>query len=350
MLILVTGASGFAGSLLVPNLLADGHTVRAAGRNRRRVDAALALTGAPPPNGQAGEPGELEIVEADVLTTEGLARALAGVEVAYYLIHSMESTHGPGTGTGTGSFAERELASAENFASAATNAGVRRIVYLGGLLPKGEAPAGPAPAHPHPETGTDESGGQARISRHLASRRQVEQVLLEAVGDSLALRASIVVGARSRSFRLLVHLVERMPVLALPAWHTFRTQPIDARDVTAMLTACATTPLGGRHMDIGGPDVLSYGEMLRRIAELMLVNRPAIKLGVNLTAVTARVAAAIASEDPQLVVPLMEGLHGDLLPAEDHAAELLSVRLHSFDSSVENALAQWESIERLAAR
>jgi uncharacterized protein YbjT (DUF2867 family) len=356
MLILVTGASGFAGSLLVPKLLADGHTVRAAGRHPRRVEAALALTGAPPPNGQADESGELEIVGADVLTTDGLAQSLAGVEVAYYLIHSMESTHTPGSGSGSGtssgagSFAERELASAENFAAAATNAGVRRIVYLGGLLPKGNARAGSGPSHPHPGTGTDEAGEQAQISRHLASRRQVEQVLMEAVGDSVALRASIVVGTRSRSFRLLVHLVERMPVLALPAWHTFRTQPIDARDVTAMLTACATTPLGGRHMDIGGPDVLSYGEMLRRIAELMLVNRPTIRLGVNMTAVTARVAAAIASEDPQLVVPLMEGLHGDLLPAEDHAAELLSVRLHSFDSSVENALAQWESIERLAAR
>jgi uncharacterized protein YbjT (DUF2867 family) len=141
-----------------------------------------------------------------------------------------------------------------------------------------------------------------------------------------------------------------MPVLTLPAWHTFRTQPIDARDLIAMLRACATTPLSGRYLDVGGPDVLSYGEMLTGIAELMLVNRPTVKLGVNLTAITARVAAAIASEDPELVVPLMEGLNGDLLPAEDHAAELLGVRLHTFDAAVEHALSEWESFERLAAR
>jgi hypothetical protein len=117
-----------------------------------------------------------------------------------------------------------------------------------------------------------------------------------------------------------------------------------------MLLACATTPLSGRHLDIGGPDVLSYGEMLTRIAAVMLVNRPTVRLGVNLTAITARVAAAIASEDPELVVPLMEGLNGDLLPADDHAAELLGVRLHTFDAAVEHALSEWESFERLAAR
>jgi uncharacterized protein YbjT (DUF2867 family) len=147
-----------------------------------------------------------------------------------------------------------------------------------------------------------------------------------------------------------VHLVERMPVLALPSWQRFRTQPIDARDVTAMLAACATTAIGGRSLDIAGPDVLTYGEMLTSIAELMLVNRPALRLRVNLTAITARVAAAVAGEDPELVVPLMEGLQGDLLPGEDHAAELLGVRLHSFESAVEHALAEWESFEALAAR
>jgi uncharacterized protein YbjT (DUF2867 family) len=136
----------------------------------------------------------------------------------------------------------------------------------------------------------------------------------------------------------------------LPAWQTLRTQPIDARDVIEMLAACATAQLPRRSLDVGGPDVLTYGEMLRAIAELMLVNRPTIKLGVNLTGVTARLAAAIAGEDPELVLPLMEGLQYDLLPAEHHAAELLGVRLHSFESAVEHALAEWERSEPLAAR
>jgi hypothetical protein len=194
------------------------------------------------------------------------------------------------------------------------------------------------------------NGASARISRHLASREQVEEILLGAVADSLALRASIIIGARSRSFRLLVRLVERMPVLALPAWQAFRTRPIDARDVIEMLATCASTQLSGLSLDVGGPEVLTYGAMLTGIADIMLVNRPPIRLGVNLTGIAARLAAAIADEDPELVVPLMEGLQGDLLPAEDHAAELLGVTLHSFESAVEHALAEWEESETLAAR
>src|SRR6185312_6781538 len=155
---------------------------------------------------------------------------------------------------------------------------------------------------------------------------------------------------RSRSFRLLVRLVERMPVLALPAWQRFRTQPIDERDVIEMLAACAQSTLSGAVLEIGGPDVLSYGEMLERIADAMLVGRPSVRLRFNLTPVAGRVAAAIATESPDLVVPLMEGLQGDLLPRDDHAEELLGVRLHSFDSAVEHALAEWERAEPLAAR
>ena len=187
-------------------------------------------------------------------------------------------------------------------------------------------------------------------SRHLASREAVERILLEAVPDSVALRASIVIGARSRSFRLLVHLIERMPVLTLPAWRRFRTRPIDARDMTEMLAAAATAKLPRRSLDVGGPDLLSYGEMIARIADLLLVRRPSVGLTVSATPLAARLAAAIAGEDPELVLPLMESLEGDLLPADDHADTLLDVHLHSFDSAVEHALREWEEREPLAAR
>jgi uncharacterized protein YbjT (DUF2867 family) len=326
MRILVTGASGFVGSLLIPELAARGHHISAFGRDPERVRLALERT--------AGD-SHIEVVRGDALSAVGLMQALDGIEVAYYLIHSMERSQ-----DGAPSFQERERIAAENFGAAAAAAGIRRVVFLGGLVPHPDA-RGSAPLN---------AAARARISRHLASREHVERVLLEAVPDSLSLRASIVVGARSRSFRLLVHLVERMPILALPSWQRFRTQPIDARDVTAMLVACATTEIGGRSLDIAGPDVLTYGEMLTSIAELMLVNRPALRLRVNLTAITARVAAAVTGEDPELVVPLMEGLQGDLLPGEDNAAELLGVPLHSFESAVEHSLAEWESFEVLAAR
>ena len=326
MRILVTGASGFAGSLLLPRLLAGGHAVRALARDPERVRRALTRSPAREDNGDGPE---LEVIPGDALTGEGLAAALEGTDVAYYLIHSMESSRLDST------FAERDRLAAEQFAGEAVRSGVRRIVYLGGLLPRRSD--GPARARPRP-------------SAHLASRETVERILLEAVPDSVALRASIVIGTHSRSFRLLVRLVERMPVLTLPAWQRFRTQPIDARDVTEMLVRSASGPVGGRSLEIGGPDVLTYGQMMSRIAELMLVRRPALRLRVNLTGVTSRIAAAIAGEDPELVVPLMEGLQGDLLPGDDRAAQLLGVRLHSFDAAVEHALRDWERLEPLAAR
>jgi uncharacterized protein YbjT (DUF2867 family) len=322
MRVLVTGASGAIGSLLAPRLLLGGHAVRTFGRDSDRIEEALA--------GQLleGEADEVEIVQGDLLTGEKLARAVDGIDVAYYLVHSMERA-----AAGPSPFAERERIAAGRFAAAAARAGVGRIVYLGGLVPRWE-----------------EQNGKAPGSRHLASRRAVEQILLEAVPDSVALRASIVIGERSRSFRFLVRLVERMPVLALPAWHRFRTQPIDERDITEMLAACAGARLPARSLEVGGPDVLTYGEMIAAIADALLLRRPSLRLRVSATPVAGRVAAAIAREDPELVLPLMEGLQGDLLASDDRVAELLGVQMHSFASAVEHALGEWEESEPLRAR
>jgi uncharacterized protein YbjT (DUF2867 family) len=167
----------------------------------------------------------------------------------------------------------------------------------------------------------------------------------------VALRASIVIGARSRSFRFLVRLVERMPVLALPSWRDNRTQPIDGRDVLEFLVRAASVPeAAGRSLDIAGPDVLTYGEMVQRIGELMLVGRPAWRTRATATGIASRIGAAITGEDHELIGPLMEGLAHDLLPRDDSAPALLGVRLHSFDAAVERALREWEEREPLAAR
>jgi uncharacterized protein YbjT (DUF2867 family) len=325
MRILVTGVSGFVGSMLAPRLLADGHHVRALSRDPART--------APTP--------AVDLVRGDVLTGEGLERALDGVEVAYYLIHSMESAS-PRRASEQAfpardqafpahewSFPTRERIGATNFAAAAQRAGVRRIVYLGGLVPH----------------------EPAVTSAHLASRVAVEDVLLEAVPDSVALRSAIVIGARSRSFRLLVRLIERLPVLALPPWRRFRIQPIDARDAIEMLLAASRAPgVAGRSLDIGGPEALTYGELLQRIAGLLLLHRPTFAIAIGATPLTARLAAALGGEDPELILALMDGLQSDLLPADDRAAELLGVRLHSLDAAVECALREWEAVEPLAAR
>ncbi|MEA2229477.1 MAG: hypothetical protein QOF04_3107, partial [Solirubrobacteraceae bacterium] len=169
---------------------------------------------------------------------------------------------------------------------------------------------------------------------------------------AVALRASIVIGARSRSFRFLVRLVERVPVMPLPDWRGNRTRPIDARDVLSYLVAAGTSEgVDGRlSLDVGGPEVLTYAQMIERIRDLLLLNRPRVDLPLRLTALTSRVAAAITGEDPALIEPLMGSLGHDLLPRDDRAAELLGVRLHRFDAAVEHALRDWERSEELAAR
>lgn len=304
MRILLTGASGAVGASLLPALAAAGHELRGFGRDPARV------------------PATLDFVTGDAITGAGLDAAMDGVDVAYFLIHSME-------GDARAGFEADERASAENFVAAAQRAGVRRAVYLGGLVPSDRRP-----------------------SRHLGSRLEVEEILLGGMPEAIALRASIVIGARSRSFRFMVHLVERMRVLTLPAWREHRTQPIDARDVQAFLLAAATTPhgRGGLSLDIAGPDVVSYGQMIERIADLMLVRRRTLTFGRNVTPIAAPVAAAIAGEDAGFIGPLMESLSGDLLPRDARAAGLLGVRLHRFDRAVERALRDWEAGERLAAR
>ena len=300
---LVTGISGYVGAALVPRLRRDGHAVRGFARSRARVEAAGA---------------ELdELVLGDATTGAGLEEALAGVEAAYYLIHSMEAAAGT-------AFADVERRQAEQFARAARGAGVRRIVYLGGLLPAGHVP-----------------------SRHLASRLAVEEALLAAAPESVAFRASIVIAARSRSFRFLVRLIERMPVLAVPAWRVHRTQPVDGRDILELLARAATVDSRhtGRAWDVGGPEAMSYGEMLDRIGHVMMLERPTLRLRFNLTPVASVMAAAIAGEDPGLIEPLMESLQYDLLPRHADTAAAFGVRLHRFEAAVERALRDMESEE-----
>lgn len=306
---LVTGATGYIGSHLIDRLLGEGRRVRALARDPSRI-----MLG----------PG-LEAARGDVVSGTGLEEALDGCKVAYYLIHSMAPA-----GNG-GGFADTDRRAAENFARAARAAGVKRIVYLGGLLP---------PA----DTGRP-------LSPHLRSRLEVEEILLDAAPRSTAFRASIVVGAGSSSFRLLVRLIERLRVLPFPAWRENRTAPIAEVDAIEYLArAPGTRRAAGKSLDIGGPDVLSYGAMIERIADAIGVGRMPVALPVSQTPAASAVVAAVVGQPIELVRPLMQSLETDLLPRDDRAQEIFGLRRHGFDRAVEHALREWESDETLGAR
>jgi uncharacterized protein YbjT (DUF2867 family) len=301
---LVTGATGYVGSRLARRLARAGRPVRALARDPRRLEPTAGV----------------EAVKGDLLNSADLDRALDGVTTAYYLVHSMEAAAGNG-------FADLDRAAAETFAKAATKAGTERIVYLGGIAPPGQA------------------------SAHLNSRLEVERILLAAVKSSTALRASIVIGAGSSSFRILVRLVERLRVMPMPAWRGNRTQPIAERDVVEFLARTPETPdAAGRSLDVVGPDVLTYGEMIARIADAMGVGRMPLGLGASLTPPASAVVAAVTGQPLELVRPLMQSLETDLLPRDESARELFGMRPRRFDRAVEHALGEWERAEPLAAR
>ncbi|HEX3278678.1 MAG TPA: NAD(P)H-binding protein [Thermoleophilaceae bacterium] len=305
---LVTGATGYVGARLVRRLAHEGRPVRALARDRSRLEPTAGV----------------ETVEGDLLTGAGLEAALEGVETAYYLVHSMEAAAPNSNG-----FADRDREAADAFAKAATKMGTERIVYLGGIEP----PPG-------------------QTSTHLGSRLEVERILFAAVPSPTALRASIVIGANSSSFRILVRLVERLRVMPMPSWRRNRTQPVAERDVIDYLARTPLTPAAaGRSLDVVGPDLLTYAEMIARIADAMGVGRMPLGFGASLTPPASAVVAAVTGQPLELVRPLMQSLETDLLPRDPgEAARLYAIEPLPFDRAVDRALMEWESQERLGAR
>lgn len=268
--ILITGATGFVGRELLERLR-GAHAVRVVVRDAAKL----------------GDRADIDVVEGDLDDPRVLTRALTDIEVAYYLAHSMD----PGAGE---DFAARDRELASGFLRSADAAGVKRIVYLGGVDPAG----GP--------------------SEHLKSRHEVEEILGRGRADLVALRASMIVGARSDSFRTLAQIVHRLPVLALPSWRQTRTQPVAIADVTAALDRARLVPPGV--YDIAGPDELTIAAMIDQIADLCGLTRPTVPIPLSSSRLEGTAAAMVADADREVLVPLMAGLHEDLI-VHDNALE-----------------------------
>jgi uncharacterized protein YbjT (DUF2867 family) len=265
---LVTGATGYIGARLVPRLLDEGHRVRALARN---------------PDKLADVPWQqqVEVARGDLNDVDSLIAAFDGIDVVYYLVHSMGTAK---------NFAAEETRAVRNVVTAARRTGVRRVVYLSGLHPEGK-----------------------RLSPHLESRKAVGEALIDSGIETVVLQAGVVVGSGSASFEMIRHLTDRLPVMTTPKWVHNRIQPIAVYDALYYLVAAATAPVSSsRTWDIGGPDVLEYGDMMQVYAEVAgLHRRHLIVLPFLTPAIASLWVGTVTPIPPGLARPLIESLECD---------------------------------------
>ncbi len=296
----VTGVTGYVGGRLVPELLAAGHRVRAIARNPARL---------------RGRPwyDAVEAVEGDASDLGQIRDALAGADVAYYLIHSLGTGH---------RFEATDRAAALTFARAAREAGVQRIVYLGGLHPEGED-----------------------LSPHMASRKEVGEILLASGVPTTVLQAAVILGSGSASFEMMRYLTERLPAMTTPRWVANRIQPIAIRDVLRYLVGSATMPADvNRAFDIGGPDVLTYREMMQRYAAVAgLRPRVIVPVGVLTPRLSSLWVSLVTPVPAGIARPLVESLIHEVVCREHDIARWVPDPpdgLVGFDRAVQLALAR----------
>ena len=294
---LVTGATGFVGGRLAPALAEAGWEVRCLVRDRAGSRA------------RELERRGLSLHEGDVMRPESLRGAGRDVDVAYYLIHSM------GRGGG-GDFAAREVAAARSFAQMAQAEGIKQVIYLGGL-------------------------GDRPESKHLRSRHETAVALAKHGPPLTYFRAGMVVGAQSESYRTLRYLVQRLPVMIGPAWLKNSTQPIGIDDALRYLVEAPSVPAAaGREIQIGGPDVLTYGEMLDRMAAVLgLRDRPRVPVPVISPWLSSLWIGLVTPVDTGVARPLVEGLAVPTVVTDPTGAALFDVRPIGFDEALRRAVA-----------
>ena len=302
--ILLTGATGFVGGRLLHALTGHGINVRCLVRSPEKL------------KGNLFTEEEIEIAKGDLLEEDTLDSALEGIEVAYYLVHSM----GGRTIGENKIFAVRDRVAAKNFISAADKAGVRRVIYLGGL---------------------GETGDQ--LSKHLASRQEVGEILSSGRAQATELRAANIMGAGGAPFEMLRYLVERLPVMVCPRWIEIRCQPIDIRDMVNYLLGCLREPAtAGLSLDVGGPDIVTYRKMMEIYAQVRGLKRLIITVPVLTPKLSTYWVNLVTPVPSGVVNPLVEGLRNEVICRENRIRELIPMKLTTLEQSICIALQEVE--------
>lgn len=292
--ILLLGASGYIGGRLLPRLIQRGHDVHCLLRNPNKI---------PPADAE-----QTHVFEGDVLKPETLPPAFADTDIVFYLVHSMSA--------GDDDFEQRDRRAAEHVAAAAREAGVQRIVYLGGLGKRDE-----------------------NQTPHLRSRHEVGDILRSSGIPVTEFRAAVIVGSGSASFEMMHHLVNRLPVMITPRWVSVRTQPLAIADLLAYLLDAVERPeTSGEIIDIGGPEVLTYREMMRTVARVLGLRRYVLPVPVLTPKLSSYWVNLVTPIPFSLARSLIESVRSETICENDRAAELFDIRPMPFEDAVRRAL------------
>ena len=307
--ILITGCSGFIGSHLVDRFMSTKGNrkfeIRCMTRNVKSVEDYYK-------KGVAVK--DLKFVHADASKYSDLVSAMTGVDIAFYLIHSME-----GSSKDWKKFADRDRIAASNFARAATECGVKRIIYLGGLVPENEEQSN-------------------KLSEHMRSRWEVGEILKKSTAKVTIFRAAIILGHGGGSFQMLQYLVERLPAMVCPKWVLTRSQPIAIDDViTYLIKAIDSKETEGKSFDLGGPDIMSYVDMMRRYGKML---DKSIKI-IIIPFLTPRLSSywidLITPVKASLARPLVESLKHEAIVRDDSIKHIIPLKLRKFEEAIEVA-------------
>ena len=301
--VLIIGGTGFVGARLIPKLVNRNISLRLLVRDLAKAAPLIPKV------------SDIEVVQGDLVANAGLADALRGIHTAYYLVHSM----GGKTPFKNEEYAEKDRKAAKNFMAAAEAAGLKRVIYLGGLG----------------ETGDN-------LSEHLRSRAEIAQILSSGAPKATVLRAAVIIGAGGASYEMLRYLVERLPVMITPKWVETRIQPIAIKDVLEYLVGCLLNPdTAGKNYDIGGPEIFTYVEMMQKYAETRgLAKRFIIRVPVLTPMLSAYWVDLVTPIPSGIAHPLIEGLRNEVICHDNRIDEYVHIAKTPFKDAVLTAYSE----------